>query len=122
MKQTVLAIKDKLVELRKWDKSYKKLRRHLHKMPVGYPGTFSGVERRLLKAMFTVDEAELAVFMDYRFESAAAIHTKARHTGITEERVAELLGKSPVAVHKSLRSAKYHLISDTAAAMKDMVV
>ena len=91
MKQTALAIKDKLVELRKWDKSYKKLRRHLHKMPVGYPGTFSGVERRLLKAMFTVDEAELAVFMDYRFESAAAIHTKARHTGITEERVAELL-------------------------------
>lgn len=91
MKQAALAIKDKLIELRKWDKPYKKLRRHLDKMPVGFPGTFSGVERRLLKAMFTVEEAEAALFMDYRFQSAAAIFNQARATGLTTERLEQLL-------------------------------
>ncbi|MGA0333235.1 MAG: hypothetical protein ACO3N7_08950 [Kiritimatiellia bacterium] len=36
--------------------------------------------------------------------------------------VAERLGKSPVAVHKSLRSSKYHLLADTANAMKNMMI
>jgi hypothetical protein len=39
-----------------------------------------------------------------------------------QKRVAEMLGKSPVAVHKSLRSAKYPLLADTATAMKEMMV
>lgn len=36
--------------------------------------------------------------------------------------VAERLDKSPVAVHKSLRSAKYTLLAETANAMKSMMV
>lgn len=36
--------------------------------------------------------------------------------------VAEKLNKSPVAIHKSLRSAKYPLLAETAIAMKNMMV
>ncbi len=39
-----------------------------------------------------------------------------------QKRVAALLDKSPVAVHKSLRSAKYELLADTATAMKNLIV
>lgn len=36
--------------------------------------------------------------------------------------VAQRLGKSPVAIHKSLRSAKFTLLAETATAMKEMMV
>ena len=39
-----------------------------------------------------------------------------------QKRVAAKLGKSPVAVHKSLRSAKYPLLAETAVSMKNMMV
>jgi len=39
-----------------------------------------------------------------------------------QKRVAARLDKSPVAIHKSLRSAKYHLMAETATSMKNMMV
>lgn len=39
-----------------------------------------------------------------------------------QKHVATRLGKSPVAIHKSLRSAKYHLLAETATSMKNMIV
>ena len=39
---------------------YRKLQEHLDKMPIGFPATESGVEIRILKHLFTPDEAELA--------------------------------------------------------------
>ena len=39
-----------------------------------------------------------------------------------QKQVAAGLGKSPVAIHKSLRSAKYHLLAETATSMKNMMV
>ncbi len=39
---------------------YKRLREHLHGLPVGFPGTKSGVELNLLRQLFTVEEAEMA--------------------------------------------------------------
>ena len=62
-----------VVDLYQWEMPYRALRRHLNTMPVGFPATLSGVERCLLKAVFTVDEARLALHMDYRFESADMI-------------------------------------------------
>lgn len=41
--------------------TYKKLALHLDKTPGGYPETESGVELRILKQLFTAEEAELAV-------------------------------------------------------------
>lgn len=85
MKTTLGQLKNKIVELRQWDKTYRALRKHLNTMPVGFPATLSGVERRLLKAMFTIDEARAALYMDYRFESADTIFEKARSSGISKE-------------------------------------
>lgn len=39
---------------------YERLREHLHNLPVGYPSTGSGVEIRILKRLFTEEEAEMA--------------------------------------------------------------
>lgn len=77
MKHTVLSLKEHLVNLRKWDKPYKALRKHMDTMPVGLPATLSGVERRLLKGMFSVNEARLALYMDWRYETADTIYGKA---------------------------------------------
>lgn len=77
MKHVALSLTDKVIGLRKWDKTYAKLQKHLNTMPVGYPATLSGVERRILKTMFSVDEARLARFMDWRFETAETIFSKA---------------------------------------------
>ncbi|MFZ5563958.1 MAG: 4Fe-4S binding protein [Thermodesulfobacteriota bacterium] len=85
MKETLAQLKNKLTELRQWDGTYRALRRHLNTMPVGFPATLSGVERRLLKAMFTVDEAKVALHMDYRFESADMIFAKAKSSSISKE-------------------------------------
>lgn len=77
MKHAVFSLKDKFSGLRNYDKTYKHLRKHMDSMPVGYPATLSGVERRLLKAMFDIDEARLAMYMDWRFETADTIFERA---------------------------------------------
>jgi electron transport complex protein RnfB len=40
---------------------YKKLAKHLDNLPAGYPSTESGVELRILKRLFTPEEAEIAM-------------------------------------------------------------
>jgi NAD-dependent dihydropyrimidine dehydrogenase PreA subunit len=92
MKQVAVAIKDKLVDLRQWDKTYKDLQKHLDTLPVGLPATLSGVERRLLKAMFSIDEARLALYMDWHFETADTVFNKAGGPlGLSREAVGDRL-------------------------------
>jgi Na+-translocating ferredoxin:NAD+ oxidoreductase subunit B len=52
---------------------YKKLRAHLNKQPVGFPRSFNGAELRLLKKIFTPEDACIARGLDYRFKSADMI-------------------------------------------------
>lgn len=77
MKHTALFLKDQFVKLHQWESPYKALRKHLDTMPVGLPATPTGVERRLLKSMFNIGEARLALFMDWRYETADMIFEKA---------------------------------------------
>lgn len=70
-------MKDQLASLRKWDSPYKALRKHLDTMPVGLPATPTGVEQRILKTMFDIEEARLALFMDWRYQTADTIFEKA---------------------------------------------
>jgi electron transport complex protein RnfB len=42
---------------------YRRLQQHLDRMPVGFPATASGVELRLLRRLFTPEEAELALLL-----------------------------------------------------------
>jgi len=50
----------------KEDDAYRALQRHLDRQPVGFPATRSGVELRLLKHLFTPEEARLAVLLTHK--------------------------------------------------------
>ena len=55
------------------DEVYKGLREFLHKLPGGYPETESGVEIKILKKLFTPEEAEMAMCLTMLPEPASAI-------------------------------------------------
>ncbi|HEX9188223.1 MAG TPA: 4Fe-4S binding protein [Vicinamibacteria bacterium] len=62
---------------------YRRLQRHLDTLPVGFPATASGVELRILKRLFTPEEAEVALALSALPETV----DKVRHRlpGRTEE-------------------------------------
>lgn len=70
------------------EKIYKQLAKHLDKIPNGYPETDSGVELKILKKLFSIEEAELACFMENEPQTFAAIANKA---GMEERPVFVLL-------------------------------
>ena len=39
---------------------YQQLQRHLDELPTGFPATTSGIEIRLLKRLFSLEEAKIA--------------------------------------------------------------
>ena len=49
---------------------YEKLRDHLDSLPGGYPATDNGVELRILKRLFTPEEAALAQQLTMKFETS----------------------------------------------------
>jgi electron transport complex protein RnfB len=56
---------------------YQKLAQHLDKLPGGFPPSDSGVELRLLRRLFTPEEAELAVHLTLDREEARVIAERA---------------------------------------------
>src|SRR5512139_2181834 len=68
--------------------AYDRLREHLDGLPAGFPATESGVELRILKRLFTPDEADLACHVGVRLETAEAIAVRA---GIAAEEAAARL-------------------------------
>ncbi len=61
------------------DKLYRKLARHLDDLPGGFPSTDSGVELRILRRLFTLEQAALAVHLTLIPEAAPVV---ARRAGI----------------------------------------
>jgi len=59
---------------------YKKLAIHLDNTPSGYPETQSGVELRILKQLFTIEEAKLALTLVLMLEPVDAIAKRANKT------------------------------------------
>jgi len=56
---------------------YIKLQKHLDKQVVGFPATRSGVEIKILKHIFTPEEAEIACCLSYQFEPLKTIFSRA---------------------------------------------
>ncbi len=56
---------------------YLRLREFLDRLPLGYPATTSGVEMKILKRLFTPEEAEAAMLLSPLPEEAAAIAGRA---------------------------------------------
>ncbi|MCK5348565.1 MAG: 4Fe-4S binding protein [Desulfobacula sp.] len=67
---------------------YKKLALHLNKTPGGYPETESGVELRILKQLFTEEEAELATSLHMIPEQVKDL---AERLGRDEDKLEKLL-------------------------------
>jgi electron transport complex protein RnfB len=66
--------------------AYRQLQKHLNKMPVGYPATKSGVEIKLLKGIFTPQEANIATHLDYKHKTVDQIFETAQvEVGSKEE-------------------------------------
>ncbi len=70
------------------DDIYLKLREFLDSLPSGFPATDSGVELRILKKLFSPEDAELAVKLKQEPESASDI---AKRTGLSEAGLAQKL-------------------------------
>jgi len=70
------------------DKPYHKLREFLDQFPLGFPQTESGVEIKILKRLFTDEEARIAVLLKPVPEEAAQI---AGRTGLVEGELEEKL-------------------------------
>ena len=72
------------------DELYRALQRHLDRMPVPYPSTASGVEIRILKRLFTPDEARLALRLSAIPEPLETIHRRTRRE-MTREQLRDAL-------------------------------
>ena len=58
---------------------YERLARHLDNLPGGFPPTDSGVEMRILRRLFTPEEARLALYLTLLAEEPRVV---ARRAGI----------------------------------------
>jgi len=70
---------------------YIRLQRHLDRQPVGFPATKSGSEIKILKHIFTPQEAEIATCLTYKFEPLEAIFERAGSLVESPEKLAEIL-------------------------------
>ncbi len=67
---------------------YERLREHLDSLPAGYPKTQSGIEMRILKKIFTEEEAEMACQLRPDLETADGV---AKRLGREPRTVTDLL-------------------------------
>ena len=58
---------------------YVKLQKHLDNQAVGFPASRSGAEIKMLKQIFTPQEAEIACCLNYKFEPVENIYRSAGH-------------------------------------------
>ncbi len=70
---------------------YNKLRKHLDTMPIGYPETESGVELRLLKRLFSPEEAEIVLELSMVPEPVKKIHKRLKGRNYTGDELREKL-------------------------------
>ncbi len=67
-----------MVNLTQKNDVYEKLAAHLDNLPGGYPSTESGVELRILRRLFTPEEAEMALMLAILPEEAKVIAHRAK--------------------------------------------
>ncbi|MBN2231505.1 MAG: 4Fe-4S binding protein [Deltaproteobacteria bacterium] len=68
---------------------YRRLARHLDSLPAGFPPTETGVERRILRRLFTPEEARIAVALHLWPETAEEIGARLP-AGLTDDPAATL--------------------------------
>lgn len=73
------------------EKIYRDLQQYLDRMPVGLPATESGVEIRILKHLFTPEEAEISLQLSMMPESVERIHKRLNKSGMSIEELEKKL-------------------------------
>jgi NAD-dependent dihydropyrimidine dehydrogenase PreA subunit len=71
----------------KEDQVYRDLQAHLDKLPIGFPATRSGVEIRILKHLFTPEEAEIALQLSMIPEAVEDIYERVKKSGMSIEQL-----------------------------------
>ena len=75
------------------DQAYITLQKHLDNQAVGFPSTRSGVDLKILKHIFTPQEAALAACLSCKPETLETIFDKARHLVDTPEALRKALDR-----------------------------
>ncbi|NVM03822.1 MAG: 4Fe-4S binding protein [Candidatus Helarchaeota archaeon] len=73
---------------------YRELQQHLDNMPVGFPATKSGIEIRILKHLFTPEEAKIATRLKFSpkpSEPLESIYERVKDLGISIEELEKIL-------------------------------
>jgi ferredoxin len=70
---------------------YRKLQKHLNKMPIGYPATKTGVEINLLKSIFTPEQATITTHLNYKYKTVDQIFETAKGEVSTKEDLKRIL-------------------------------
>jgi ferredoxin len=88
--------------------AYRELQKHLDKFAVGFPPTESGVELRLLKHLFTPEEAKLATRLSDKFESVNIIYKRTNDLVSSQVELKEILDNlvSKGSIHYKLREGE----------------
>jgi hypothetical protein len=91
---------------------YQRLARHLDDLPGGYPSTENGVELRILRRLFTPQEAELAMHLTLLTEEPRVIARRAKiPVEEAERRLEEMAEKGLVfAVYPEEGPAQYQAV------------
>lgn len=72
---------------------FRHLQQHLDRLPIPFPATQSGVELRLLKKLFTVEEAEVALNLSAIPERISRIHKRFKNKKRSIKNLEEVLSR-----------------------------
>jgi electron transport complex protein RnfB len=75
------------------DTIYRRLQKFLDRMPAGFPEVESGLDIRLLKRLFTPEEAELAIQLSMKPEPLRRIYGRVKKSGMSSEKLQKLIDR-----------------------------
>jgi len=102
---------------------YRELQHHLDELPIGFPATESGIEIRLLKLLFTLEEAKIATKLSFAYESLEDIYERVDKNVMSIEELENILDSmiNKGAIHsKTEGNTKYYINAMFMIGMYDM--
>ncbi len=70
---------------------FRELQIHLDKMPVGYPATETGIELKILKHLFSPEQAKISLKLNFMADPLKTIFRKLKKSGISLEELEDKL-------------------------------
>jgi len=83
---------------------YRRLQEHINRMPVGFPKSETGADLRILKQLFTVEEAQVALELSMLPETIDRIYPRIKDMGYTKEQAEDCVQPPAKPVHLRFRN------------------